>query len=77
VISADTARKNAELNRRKLISQELKEIEELINTAIAEGTNEVYIYRQLKKDTIEHLKTVGYEVQVGGRYNDIDTYIKW
>jgi len=77
MISAKESRKKVEENLKNGLTEELQKVEKLINKAIAEGQLQVFVDGTLKTETENQLKELGYKIKVGGRYNEIDTVIKW
>lgn len=78
MITASEARKKIEDNF-EIVSkkEEFNKIEGLINKAINEGQYYVFIDGVLKNTTTTKLEQLGYKIEVGGRYNEKDTVIKW
>lgn len=78
IISADNARKIAKNKLNEGLTSELKSIMELIKTSCEEGKFEIYLPdRTLEQDTKVMLETAGYKIEVGGRYNEVNTRITW
>lgn len=53
------------------------EIENKINKAIEEGLFCIYVDWILPEGVKDYFKLLGYKIETGGRYNEIDTVIKW
>lgn len=77
MISANEARKKVEAKNKKEIADKLGFVIGLIVDAIDSGKHSVYIEGHLRNEIIDILKQYGYKIEVGGRYNEIDTVISW
>ena len=77
MISAMEARSIVEEIQARALTEELKRVENLINEAVQKGEFKVYVGGVLKEETKNVLKNLGYSIEVGGRYNEIDTVIEW
>jgi hypothetical protein len=77
IISAQEAKKQAFGYKENTIIAELNEVMIAIQEAIKAGYFNVCLPRQLKKETVEQLKALGYKIETGGRYNEINTNINF
>lgn len=74
-ISAKEARKlmQVSLDNEKTLTV----IFDRIKGAARENKNSITVDGRLNDVVIGHLKNLGYIIETGGRYNEIDTNIKW
>lgn len=77
MLSASEAKKKSSEILEMGLTEDIRKVEILIETAITEGKFAVIVNGVLKHETTVLLKKLGYVVEVGGRYNEIDTVIKW
>jgi pentose-5-phosphate-3-epimerase len=77
MISAIDARKAVESKLQSSSIAELNKIEKLINEAINNEQFKIFIEGTLHAETISALKKEEYKIEVGGRYNELDTVIHW
>ena len=54
-----------------------QQLEYAVNTAIDDLQDHCMVEGELPKALLEALDKKGYRVEVGGRYNERDTYIYW
>lgn len=69
-------------NMRKLVNKnsddDINDLLLQIKTLAENGETSLYLSNYgLKKTIKEELERRGFKVEIGGRYNDIDTIIKW
>jgi len=77
-ISAKEAKEASNAVVKNDLTSELNEVMKLISKAIDNGLYKVFlINRTLRNDTKDMLLQLEYVVETGGRYNEIDTVIKW
>lgn len=77
MIKANEARKKVEDNLKNSLTKELQNLEVLINNAIEDGQCQVFINGTLRTETENQLIKLGYKVEVGGRYNERETVVRW
>ena len=77
LLNANEAKEKTKEAIEKYLTEELQQIEKLINEAIKKGQYHIFIERKIKDLTLAQLKKLGYEVEIGGRYNESNTIIKW
>lgn len=77
MISAAEARAKTEAVRNDGVSREMERIEREIEQAICKGDNNIALDGTVKRETVEHLRSLGYEVHVGSQYNESYFTIKW
>lgn len=77
MITASEAKAKTEAARNDDISREMERIEREIEQAICKGDNNIALDGAIKRETAEHLRSLGYEVHVGSQYNESYFTIKW
>ena len=77
MILAFVARKKAKEKINSDCEKELKKIENAILKSIDKGEFSTTIDGKISKEAEKILKSNGYLVTYGGRYNEIDTSIHW
>ena len=75
--TASEARQETKKIIEERIITELSKIGHKINDSINEGKNSCLLDYCLSETTIKKLKELGYNVEMGGRYNEISTSISW
>lgn len=75
--TASEAREETKKNIEEFLITELSKIGQKINDSINEGKNSCLLDYCLSETTIKKLKELGYNVEMGGRYNEISTSISW
>jgi len=76
--TADEARKKIENGETINKNKELEDIKRKIVVAIDKGECSLYIQDvRIMDSTTRFLENQGYSVQVGGRYNEVNTLISW
>ena len=75
--TAEEARKRLNEMKAEEGNRKYKEVAEVINTAIDDLQDHCMVEGELPKALLEALDKKGYRVEVGGRYNERDTYIYW
>lgn len=77
MITASEARAKTEAVRNDGVSREMERIEREIEQAICKGDNNIALDGTIKRETAEHLRSLGYEVHIGSQYNESYFTIKW
>lgn len=77
MITASEARAKTEAVRNGSVSREMETIEREIEQAICKGDNNIALDGTIKRETADHLRSLGYEVHVGSQYNESYFTIKW
>lgn len=73
IITASEARAKTESVRNDRVSREMKRIEQ----EICKGDNNIALDGTIKRETVEHLRSLGYEAHTGSQYNESYFTIKW
>ena len=75
--TASEAREETKKIIEERIITELSKIGQKINDSINEGKYSCLLDYCFSETTIKELKELGYNVEMGGRYNEISTSISW
>ena len=75
--TASEARQETKKIIKERIITELSKIGQKINDSINEGKYSCLLDYRFSETTIKELKELGYNVEMGGRYNEISTSISW
>ena len=77
MITAAEAREKAANRNKNLIHDQMTKVEKEINDAINRGEFRCLISFPLHKCVVVKLCELGYSVNSGGRYNDVEYCIEW
>ena len=75
--TASEARQETKKIIKERIITELSKIGQKINDSINEGKYSCLLDYRFSETTIKELKELGYNVEMGGRYNEVSTSISW
>ena len=75
--TASQARQETKKIIEERIITELSKIGQKINDSINEGKYSCLLDYCFSETTIKKLKELGYNVEIGGRYNEVSTSISW
>ena len=75
--TASEARQETKKIIKERIITELSKIGQKINDSINEGKYCCLLDYRFSETTIKELKELGYNVEMGGRYNEVSTSISW
>ena len=75
--TASEAREETKKIIEECLITEMSEIGQKINDSINEGKYSCLLDYCFSETTIKKLKELGYNVEMGGRYNEISTSISW